>query len=200
MAGRKGKWGGQLTGRKQRQRESWCSCKDKGKSKSLSFIFFINFDWHIVALQCCVNFYYTAKWISYKLSRSAVSDSLQFHEHSLPGFSDCGILQVRILEGVAIPFFKGSSVPRDQSWVSCNCGQILYCLSHQGSSSRVYFISFHFSSLKFLNKFFWCPYTSAKTFFLLSSFHQQSQVYSVKRASQHPPLRPGFSHCLTNFQ
>ena len=118
---------------------------------------------------------------------------------SLTDSSVHGLFQVRILEGVAIPFFKGSSVPRDQSWVSCNCGQILYCLSHQGSSSRVYFISFHFSSLKFLNKFFWCPYTSAKTFFLLSSFHQQSQVYSVKRASQHPPLRPGFSHCLTKF-
>ena len=112
--GRKGKWGGQLTGRNQRQHQSWCSCKDKGKSKSLSLFFLIIFYQHIVALQFCVNFYYTAKWISYKPSRSAVSDSLQFHGCSLPGCSDLGIVQVRILEGVAIPFSRGSSQPRDQ--------------------------------------------------------------------------------------
>ena len=37
----------------------------------------------------------------------------------LPGFSVHGILQARILEWVAIPFFRGSSPPRDQSWVAC---------------------------------------------------------------------------------
>ena len=31
-----------------------------------------------------------------------------------------GILQVRILERVAIPFSRGSSQPRDQTWVSCS--------------------------------------------------------------------------------
>ena len=38
---------------------------------------------------------------------------------SLPGSSDHGILQARILKYVAIPFFKGSSPPRDQTQVSC---------------------------------------------------------------------------------
>ena len=33
-----------------------------------------------------------------------------------------GILQGRILEWVAIPFFKGSSKPRDQTQVSCIAG------------------------------------------------------------------------------
>ena len=33
-----------------------------------------------------------------------------------------GILQARILEGVAIPFSKGSSQPRDQTQVSCTAG------------------------------------------------------------------------------
>ena len=38
---------------------------------------------------------------------------------SPPGSSVHGILQERILEWVVIPFFKGSSLLRDQTWVSC---------------------------------------------------------------------------------
>ena len=34
-----------------------------------------------------------------------------------------GISQVRILEWVAISFSRGSSQPRDQSWVSCIAGR-----------------------------------------------------------------------------
>ena len=37
---------------------------------------------------------------------------------SLPSSSVHGILQARILEWVAIPFSKGSTPPRDQTWVS----------------------------------------------------------------------------------
>ena len=51
---------------------------------------------------------------------------------SLSGFSVHGILQARILEWVAISFSRGSSRPRDQTWVSCTAGR-LYLLSHQGS-------------------------------------------------------------------
>ena len=39
-----------------------------------------------------------------------------------PGFSDHGILQARILEWIAIPFFRGSSWPRDWTQVSCIAG------------------------------------------------------------------------------
>ena len=38
---------------------------------------------------------------------------------SLPGSSVHGILRARILGWVAIPFSRGSSQPRDQTWVSC---------------------------------------------------------------------------------
>ena len=38
---------------------------------------------------------------------------------SPPGSSAHGILQAKILECVAISFSRGSSQPRDQSWVSC---------------------------------------------------------------------------------
>ena len=36
-----------------------------------------------------------------------------------PGSSVHGILQVRILEWIAIPFSRGSSQPRNQTCVSC---------------------------------------------------------------------------------
>ena len=46
-------------------------------------------------------------------------------DHSLPGFSVHGILQARILEWVAIPFSRGSSLPRDRTQVSCTAGGFL---------------------------------------------------------------------------
>ena len=42
---------------------------------------------------------------------------------SLPGSSVHGILQARILEWVVIPFFRGSSWPRNWSWVSHIAGR-----------------------------------------------------------------------------
>ena len=41
---------------------------------------------------------------------------------SLPGSSVHSLLQARILEWLAIPFSRGSSQPRDQTWVSCIAG------------------------------------------------------------------------------
>ena len=42
---------------------------------------------------------------------------------NLPGSSVSGILQARIQERVAIPFFRGSFQPRGQTWVSCIAGR-----------------------------------------------------------------------------
>ena len=42
---------------------------------------------------------------------------------SPPGFSIYEILQARILEWLAIPFSRGSSQTRDQTWVSCIAGR-----------------------------------------------------------------------------
>ena len=44
-----------------------------------------------------------------------------------------GILQARLLEWMAIPFFRGSSWPRDQTMPILHCGQTPYCLRHPGS-------------------------------------------------------------------
>ena len=45
---------------------------------------------------------------------------------SQPGSTDHGILQVRILEWVAISSSRGSSQPRDQTCISCTGRQVLY--------------------------------------------------------------------------
>ena len=50
----------------------------------------------------------------------------------LPG-SSVQILQAGILEWVAILFSRGSSQPRDRTWVSCITGRFLYRQRHQGS-------------------------------------------------------------------
>ena len=44
---------------------------------------------------------------------------------SLPGSSVHGILQARILDWVAVPSSRGSSQPRDQTWVSGIAGRLL---------------------------------------------------------------------------
>ena len=50
-------------------------------------------------------------------SHSVVSDSLQLMDYIVHG-----ILQARILEGIAVPFSRGSSQPRDQTQVSLIAG------------------------------------------------------------------------------
>ena len=52
---------------------------------------------------------------------------------SPPGSSVHWIPQAGILEGIAFPFSRGSSPPRDQTRVSCIGRRFLYHLSHQGS-------------------------------------------------------------------
>ena len=47
-------------------------------------------------------------------------------ECSPPSSSVHGIFQARILEGVAIPFSRGSSQPRDQTPISCISRWVLY--------------------------------------------------------------------------
>ena len=56
-------------------------------------------------------------------SCSVVSTLCDPMDCSLPGSSVHGILQARILEWVAIPFSRGSSQPRDQTWVSYIAGR-----------------------------------------------------------------------------
>ena len=52
-----------------------------------------------------------------------MSDSCDLMDCSLLGFSIQGIHQARILEWVTISFSRGSSWPRDWTWVSCTAGR-----------------------------------------------------------------------------
>ena len=66
------------------------------------------------------------EWMTRKWNRSVVSNSLWLYDSRdccLPGSSVHGILQARVLEGVAISFSRGSSRPRDRTQVSCLPGR-----------------------------------------------------------------------------
>ena len=57
---------------------------------------------------------------------------------SQAGSSIHGIFQARILEWVAISFFRGSSWPSDQTWVHCIGRQILcHCATWEAQSNHL---------------------------------------------------------------
>jgi len=58
-------------------------------------------------------------------SCSVVSNSRNSMDCSLPGSSVRGILQATVLAWVAILFSRGSSQPKDWTWVSCTAGRFL---------------------------------------------------------------------------
>ena len=59
----------------------------------------------------------------FSLALGSISSEEVTHHNYLPGSSVHGTLQARILEWVAIPFSRGSSQPRDGTWVSCTAGR-----------------------------------------------------------------------------
>ena len=58
---------------------------------------------------------------------------------SPPVSSVHGILQARILQWVTVSSFRGSSRPWDRTWSFPHCRQIVYRLSHQGSTGSTIF-------------------------------------------------------------
>ena len=64
------------------------------------------------------------KAMKVKVSHAVVSNSLWPQDWSPPGFSVHGIFQARLLEWVAISFFRGSSQPRDRTQVSHIAGKL----------------------------------------------------------------------------
>ena len=64
-----------------------------------------------------LEFHFPPLWWWFSLY--AMSNSCDPMDCSLPGSSVHGILQTRILKWAAISFSRGSSQPRNQTWVSC---------------------------------------------------------------------------------
>ena len=70
---------------------------------------------------------------------SIMSDSLQPMDCSPPGSSVLGILQTRILEWVAMPSFRGSFQPRDQTQVSGIVGRFFTAWATSEAISKLLF-------------------------------------------------------------
>ena len=75
------------------------------------------------------------KW---KWSHSVVSDSLWPMDCGQPGSSVLGIFQARILEWVATSFSRGSSWPRDRTWISHITGRLFTIWAIRESCYRWY--------------------------------------------------------------
>ena len=78
-----------------------------------------------------------------------------------------GILQARILEAVAFSISRGSSRPRDQTWVYCIVGRFFffYHLSHEGSRKGVeifFFLFLFIKTLMSLGLVTMCPRLSSR--------------------------------------
>ena len=71
-----------------------------------------------------VGWEWSETWKCWSLSHVWLCDPM---DCSPPGFSVHGILQARILDWVAISFSRGSSQPRDWTWVSCIAGRFFNC-------------------------------------------------------------------------
>ena len=82
---------------------------------SLSRVWLFATPW-IAARQASVSI--TNSWSSFRLTLIA-SNSFWPWMCSPPGSSAHGILQAKKLEWVAVPFSRGSSGPRDKTWVFC---------------------------------------------------------------------------------
>ena len=79
-----------------------------------------------------------------KWSRSVVSYSLRPMDCSLSGFSVQGIFQARVLEWIAISFSRGSSWPRNRTWVSCIAGRCFTIwATRERSTSNLYIVTLH---------------------------------------------------------
>ena len=80
---------------------------------------------------------YTWKWSFCCLVAKPYSTLCNPIDCSLPEFSVHGILQARILEWIAISFFRGSPQPRDWTCVSCIGRRVLYHYATREARSGV---------------------------------------------------------------
>ena len=88
-----------------------------------------------------------------------------------------GILQATMVKWVAIHFSRGSSQPRDQTWV-LHCGQILYHLSHQAVNSNMKNIFKKLSRRSRMQNCTYCIFTT-----IITNMDKSEKEYSKRRIS-----------------
>ena len=105
-----------------------CSCRSKTLKETYRILYSIFLSYKYLEY-ACISYAYHIIWYIFKIwSATAAAKSFQ----SCPTLCDPidgsppvspvpGILQARILEWIAISFSRGSSWPRDWTWVSCIC-------------------------------------------------------------------------------
>ena len=94
-----------------------------------------------------------------------------------PGSLVHGILQATMVKWVAIHFSRGSSQPRDQTWV-LHCRQILYHLSHQAVNSNM---KNTFKKLSRRSRMQNCTYCIFTT--IITNVDKSEKEYSKRRIS-----------------
>ena len=116
-----------------------------------------------------------------------MSDSCDLMDCSLPDSSVHGILQARVLEWVAISFSRGSSRPRDQTWVSRTAGRrFSLCATRESLGAEPCIICLcvtGFCSLKITSGKFTCVAA-----YIIISFLFKAKQYSVQFTRSCPTL------------
>ena len=87
---------------------------------------------------CSLVIYPEVKWSESRSVVSTLCDPMDYPVH--------GVLQARTLEWGAFPFSRGSSQPRNRTWVLPHCGRFLYRLSHKESPRILEWVAHPFSS------------------------------------------------------
>ena len=87
---------------------------------------------------------YFLKWLMHTQLHPSLYNPMNC---SPPGSSVHGTLQARMLEWVASSYSKGSSPPRDRTWVSCIAGGLLF-----------FFLTFYFYFILLYNTVLVLPY------------------------------------------
>ena len=98
-----------------------------------------------------------------------------------PGSSVHGILQARILEWVAIPYSRGSSRPRDQTWISHIAGRFFTIWATREAHHLTYFLHIYFESMSV------CVCVWPLKFYSLHKFDLSNSIINSAKSFQSCP-------------
>ena len=146
-----------------------------------------------MCIYICVYIYMKVKVLVVQLCPT-LCDSM---DCSLSGSSVHGIVQARILEWVAIPFSRGCSQPRDQTWVSCIAGRFFTIYTQTHTYIYILFwILFHYESesCSVVSNFLWPhglyrPWNSPGQNTKMGSCSLLQGIFPTQG------LNPGLPHC-----